>query len=245
MEAIPINFKQLQKFYNGFYIEKAVGNNAFSFDQRRQKKLFVAPIKFSEINDLRVGSKPAFCEVEDGKEICVTGLENFLYFNYKNKPIFIFDNHNHAFFFWTEAYRQNIIPMGLPLVHVDQHSDMRQPAIKPDASILKDDEKGFKYTNFVLNVGNFIRPALQVGLFKQMELVDSSYSVKKRFSEPLVLDIDIDFFAEPLNYIPETEKIAAIAHYFALARLVTIATSPYFINQQLAIEVINKIFSQL
>ena len=78
-----------------------------------------------------------------------------------------------------------------------------------------------------------------------MELVDSSYSVKKRFSEPLVLDIDIDFFAEPLNYIPETEKIAAIAHYFALARLVTIATSPYFINQQLAIEVINKIFSQL
>ncbi len=194
---------------------------------------------------MQVGSQPAFCEIEDGNETCVNGLHAFIYFEHRGKPVFIFDNHNHAFFFWVEAYRQKIIEKGLKLVHIDQHSDMRQPENEPPEVVLNDTKCAFDYTNFVLNVGNFIRPALHIGLFEQMILVDSSYTVKKRFSEPLVLDIDIDFFAEPLDYIPESEKIEAIAHCFSLAKLVTIATSPFFINQHRAIAVIKKIFSQL
>ena len=130
-------------------------------------------------------------------------------------------------------------------MHIDQHSDMRRPDKEPPQIVLSNIRSAFEYTNFDLNVGNFIRPALQIGLFEQMILVDSSFSVKKRFSEPLVLDIDIDFFAEALDYIPESEKIEVIAHCFSLAKLVTIATSPFFINQQRAIEVIKKIFSKL
>ena len=40
-------------------------------------------------------------------------------------PIYIFDNHNHALYFWYKEYFQNRFAKGVKLIHIDQHSDMK------------------------------------------------------------------------------------------------------------------------
>ncbi len=79
----------------------------------------------------------------------------------KSIPIYIVDNHNHVFYFWYLARERGIISDGALLYHVDEHADMRDPQeylMKPDSQDL---EKVFEYTNFFLNVGNFIIPAMK------------------------------------------------------------------------------------
>ncbi|USN58289.1 MAG: hypothetical protein H6767_08515 [Candidatus Peribacteria bacterium] len=47
------------------------------------------------------------------------------------------------------------------LYHIDEHSDMRDPEeylLKPDSL---DMQKVYEYTNYFLNVGNYIIPAQQ------------------------------------------------------------------------------------
>jgi hypothetical protein len=88
----------LREFYHGFFLTGPVGNNAFSFDRRENKSLYVPPIMEGVLDDLNVGTRTAFTEIIDGQEINSIGLNGFLYFPWRGKNIFIFDNHNHAFF---------------------------------------------------------------------------------------------------------------------------------------------------
>ncbi|VAX34867.1 FIG00512732: hypothetical protein [hydrothermal vent metagenome] len=92
-------FSTLSKYYTGFFIEQAVGNNAFSYDERRNKRIYIPAVKIGGPEDLMEGRKVVFSEVYDGKEFNKAGLEKYIYFQKKDKHIFIFDNHNHAFFF--------------------------------------------------------------------------------------------------------------------------------------------------
>lgn len=234
----------MQRFYSGFFIEDPVGNNAFSFTERRNRRIFVPPLITGSLSDLKIGETIVFSEIESGQEHNLPGLDQFIFWQRNHQPIFIFDNHNHAFCFWIAAYRAGVFPAGLRLVHVDQHSDMREPAVFPNSLDEMTIPAAFEYTNFQLNVGNFIQPALRLGLFKSVEIIDSSYSLSRRFDEPIVLDIDVDFFADAMSYIRDSEKLAVIRSYLNIAQFVTIATSPYFISQQHAIDVIHNIFRQ-
>ncbi len=50
-------------------------------------------------------------------------------------------------------------------------------------------------------------------------------------SENTVLNLDLDIFAPELDFIPEEKKIRLIRNLLQKADYVTIATSPYFIDQ--------------
>ena len=50
-------------------------------------------------------------------------------------------------------------------------------------------------------------------------------------SENSVLNLDIDIFAPELDHIPSEKKIAIIKNLMKKVKYVTIATSPYFIEQ--------------
>jgi len=66
-----------------------------------------------------------------------------------------------VFYFWYLARERGIISDRALLYHVDEHADMRDPQeylLKPDSQDL---QKVFEYTNFFLNVGNFIIPAMK------------------------------------------------------------------------------------
>lgn len=240
-----LDIEKIKHFYNGFTIDQAVGNNAFSFHLRKNREIFVPPLIAGDTGDLKVGRRIVFSEFFEGKEFNKFGLENFVYWRKNGQHIFIFDNHNHAFFFWMAAFHAGIIDKPLPLAHVDQHTDMRTPDRGFAMENGKVDlQKAFDYANFTLNVGNFIQPALRAGIFSTVEIIDNSSAFEKDFSSEIVLDIDIDIFSEKMAYIDENYKLARIKNHLKKAKLITIATSPYFIDQHVAIDWIKKIFEE-
>ena len=50
-------------------------------------------------------------------------------------------------------------------------------------------------------------------------------------SENSVLNLDLDIFAPELDHIPEEKKIQVIKNLLKRVKYITIATSPYFIEQ--------------
>ncbi|WP_456408189.1 UPF0489 family protein [Caldithrix abyssi] len=238
-------FQQAKELYRGFYITQPVGNNAFSFAQRQHKKIFVPPLQQGTLSDVQIGDEIVFVEIEEGVEHPRTGLKNFVYWPYQNKPVFIFDNHNHAFFFWLLGYLSGIVKPHLQLVHVDQHTDVWEPEAFPPFSLQPppDLKEVFHYTNYRLNVGTFIKPALQLNLFSDLQIVNTSAEYGISFNEPIVLDIDLDIFAPGSSVIEDREKIRKVREWIEQAVLITIATSPFFIDQQLALHWLNEIFN--
>lgn len=244
---MSMDIKTLQKYYHGFWIDQPLGNNAFSYQQRKQRQIYVAPLVSGDPAGLAVGEEIAFSEVDEEQEINRRGLKQFIYLQKAGKDIFIFDNHNHAFFFWMAGLKAGKLKKGSVLVHVDQHSDMREPEIyfPWDGKEEIDLQTVFDYTNFHLNVGNFIRPALKLGIFSTVEIIDSSFAFEREFSGGIVLDIDADIFSGEMNYIDRDYKIARIRRYIAAAGFITIASSPYFIEQERAIAVIRELLEEL
>jgi hypothetical protein len=231
--------------YQAFCIFKPVGNNAFSYAQRKNKQIYVPSLVKGTVDDLQVGEEIAFSEIQAGAEKNCRGLRQFVHLAVGKKDVFIFDNHNHAFFFWAYALKSGRLPPGLPLLHVDQHRDTREPPAPCPFRSIKDIDlsAAFEYTNFTLNVGNFIQPALQAGIFCRLEIIDSRPAFAKSWPGEFVLDLDMDIFSEDMKYIDETYKIEKIKELIQAARLITIATSPFFMDQPRAIRLIKTLLS--
>ena len=238
--------KSIYDFYNGFYIDQPVGNNAFSYSERKNKKIYVSPLIHGKLSDLNLGDKIVFSEIEDRIEKNKTGLKNFIHWNTDGKNIFIFDNHNHALFFWLWGWMHKKIDSGVILVHIDQHTDMRKPATpfrgKLDKNLTVD--KIFQYTNYKLNVGNFIQPALGTGLISSVEIINNSTAFNNPIPDKFILDIDMDIFAPELDFMDNQVKLVKIKSYINKTSFITIATSPFFIDQKIAIQYINYLFTK-
>ncbi len=237
-------------------IQLPVGNNEFSFAKRMKnphgvKSLTVAKLIEGDFTDLQIGDDVVFQDfTEDGNLKTCFGLKNFVRTQYKRVPVIIFDNHNHAFFFWCEAKKNGLIQDGATLVHFDQHSDMKDPSAFLSASDLQNLEKVFEYTNTGLNVGNFMVPAVKSGLIKrviqvlgqsQLEGLDPQ-DIAPTKKTNCILDIDMDFFVPGLSHIDfafTRKKILAVAEKCSL---ITVATSPFFIDQKLAIQRVHELF---
>lgn len=235
----------IKGFYNGFNITEPKGNNAFSFAKRKNKTIHVSAFKYGNLDELGVSKDISFSEIKDGEEFNPLGLKNFLYLNKNNKHIFIFDNHNHAFFFWSFGFLKAYLKKPLTLVHVDQHTDMREPMYYLN---LKDNDehavqKVFEYTNNVLNVGNFIKPAAALGFFDRIIQITDEKGFYENFKEGFVLDVDMDVFTPEMNYIPDKLKMDKLKVWLEQASWITIATSPFFMDQKKAIELIKELLS--
>ncbi|MDI7817446.1 UPF0489 family protein [Clostridioides difficile] len=227
--------------YNGFYIEKPMGNNVFSYDKRDNKSIYVPKLISGTLDDVKLGNKVVFNEVDENEEIKAIGLENMVEYVLGNKKIYVFDNHNHAFYFWLKSMMNDEFTRGCKLVHVDQHKDTREPE-NYDVDI-NNIEDVFRYTNEVLNVGSFIKPALQHKIFSELIIIDSLYGFDLDIELEFVLDIDLDIFSSDMDYIPFDFKLDKIKNLIKKAKVITIATSPYFINQEYAIKVLKELFN--
>lgn len=230
--------------YGGFYLDKPVGNNKFSFDERIIKKIFIPKLVDSKIDELSMGDKAVFIEIDDGHEYSCMGLKNMYRLVDDNifpkKNVYVFDNHNHAFYFWCKSLKDGMMKKGMTLVHVDQHKDTREPEnYYVDINDIEDVER---YTNEVLNVGNFIKPALYHGIFDKLIIIDSDYGLDVDVPDEFVLDIDLDFFSKEMEYINFQKKLDKIREYIKRAKVITIATSPYFIEQERAVSALKLLF---
>jgi len=236
-------------WYSGFWLSGKVWNNAISYDKRSQitknPKIFVANLVNWEIEDVKLGDKIVFEELDKNWNIeRFSWLKNFVELDLNGKKIFVIDNHNHALFLRAmECFKHNI--KWIPVVHVDQHSDMNEPENIENFEKNMDLKEIFDYTNLVCNVGNFIIPAQKlwiVGKIYQLRTENSLLNFK--ISEKnFILDIDLDFWADEMGILKFEKTINAVKKILAEAKFVTIATSPYFIKQELALHVLEKILS--
>jgi len=247
-----------------FFLDKELWNNAFSFGLRKNKKLYIPSIIDIDINELDKieiqddKSKIAFEDFDfDDKLSTNYGLKNFYRIKVKWKEIILFDNHNHAFYFWYEARNRWLIWDNNLLFHIDEHADTRDNnkyISKEDSSDLS---KVFEFTNYVLNVGDYIIPAekewiiwktIQIRNTKNLNDYVSNYYWKlldKTSDSGIILNLDLDFFQPDLDFIDYDLKKKVVLDAFDKADFVTVCTSPFFINQKLAIDVFKDIFWKL
>lgn len=90
--------------------------------------------------------------------------ENLTHLSKNQKQIILFDNHNHALYFWYEARKKGIIGDDCTVIHIDEHADTRDNDKFISSEDSRDLQKVFDFTNFVCNVGDYILPAVHEGL---------------------------------------------------------------------------------
>jgi len=262
-----------------FYITDPVGNNAFSFDDRSNKKLFVPQLRkiqsFDEI-ELHSHLSPILSweereqaaervtfeeyDFDDQMQTCF-GLENLYEYNSLLNPL-PFQGKGatkHVFYFWYLARSQGIIFDNALLYHIDEHADTRDQweyLLKPDSEDL---QKVFEYTNFTLDVGNYIIPAEKEWLIWETVQIRGESALREYLRSPLIplnwggserkrvggviLNLDLDFFEPELDFIDYDLKKQVILDIAKKADLITVCTSPYFIEQERALEVFRDIFN--
>jgi len=249
-------------YKKSFYIEKPVGNNAFSYNKRENKKLYVPSlIEIENFDDIKLWNEIAFEDYNfDDKLSYNYWLKNF--YNIKplpnpplqgegtTAPIYLFDNHNHAYYFWYLARKEGIIWDNNTLIHIDEHADTRDSwkyILKPESNDLN---KVFDFTNNILNVGNYIIPAQKEWLIWEVIQIRNEVNLndyleyKNDFNWDIILNLDLDFFRPELDYIDYNLKKKVVLEVAKKAKIITVATSPFFIEQNLAIKVFKDIFSE-
>lgn len=234
-------------YSESFYITDPVSNNAFNLDKRIHKRIFVSHLQDGKVEDVRIGSKIVFEDLDDdGCPTPCLGLEYFVKTQLGKAPAYIFDNHNHSFSFWCMEYAKGNINKKARLIHIDQHKDTRKPASYLKHDEISDLDKVKEYANTVLNVGNFIPPAQEAGLVDDLIIIDSiasmeSFEEKPPTYENMILDIDLDFFSPDMAYISSDYKVQFIRKLIPEASIITIASSPFFIEQKDAIHWLHEI----
>lgn len=227
-----------------FWLDRPVGNNAFAFARRGPTpRLWVPALIEGALGDVHPGEHVVFEDVDehDVLQSC-RGLASFVRTTLAGVPAVIVDNHNHVFYFWHEALERGVLRRGATLVHVDQHRDMRIPERPYEGRSLDD---ASDYTNFHLNVGNFIVPAQQSGLVGHTQFVtggDALNDLTHSETPNKILDIDLDFFAPEMSYIDFNLARRFIHAHLPTTSLITVATSPFFIDQRIAIDTLRRLF---
>ena len=82
-----------------------------------------------------------------------------------------------------------------------------------------------------------------IGLISNVEQINTEYKLLN-FKLPkydYILDIDLDFRAPEMSIEKYTETIEKTKKLISKSRVVTIATSPYFLDQNLAIKICSDI----
>lgn len=290
-----------------FYITKNEWNNTFSFKKRQNKKIYVTSLKkINSFDEIKLGKEIVFEDFDENWVLrSCKWLENFYemdFWKIKNPPsplyqgekvnykkLYLFDNHNHAYFFWYKAKVDWIIWDNSVLIHIDEHSDLRDPWVYLQKNDLNNLEKIFDYTNHTLNVWNYIIPAKKdkiiweiIQIRSEVELLVFSKKLKnqnffpvisneveKSFKESnnnlitnndtnkeqisplqskwqssIILNLDLDFFEPNLDYIDYNLKKEVIIELTKKASLITVATSPFFIDQDLALKVFKDLFKK-
>lgn len=245
--------KTVEQLYNGLYLTKECANSQIS---DCEKLLRVAPIKKTNNYELIEVDYTHFAFAEknnDWKIEYFHWLKNFLLIEkIDSPPIFIFDNHNHAITFrYNVIYSKKI--KNAELIHIDQHSDNRKNKNHLELNRAENElEKVFNFCNEKCNVWNFISPAIESWIISnqtQIRSITALQNLAINKKSIFFLDIDLDFC---LNWIERKkinkESIKLLKNKFDEIRKyslwISIATSPYFLDQWLATNIIEELLKK-
>lgn len=223
-----------------------IGNNTFAYDERiaafGKAEITVPALIDGTLDDIQIWETITFAELEHNQAKLFYGLQNIVHIQWTN--IYIMDNHNHALYCRYKALHDGVIIKWLPVIHIDQHSDLWEAPSLIDRSKEKDLDYIAHYVNEICNVGNFIKPAIISGLISECTQLRTEESLLDfEPNRPYILDVDIDFRVPEMSLRDIPATIEKTKNLLRGASLVTIATSPYFIDQEKAIEIIHQILT--
>lgn len=249
-----------------YWIDEQIGNNVFSWKERKslwsELKIYVPSLIIWNFSDLAVWKHIAFEEIKlttyknnNNKEKALDShiwLNHFIKTEREWTPVYVVDNHNHVLWFWYQLWMKYRSP-GL-LVHIDQHTDMNVPEGVKDGDRSRVDRS--RYITETLNVGNFIVPAREAGIIDEVVQINTEYTLNqclhlnklnnvkywKAPKKPIILDIDLDFWAPGMWIEYQDRSFEQVRKLCRQADLITVATSPYFLDQEFAIALVRKIF---
>ena len=137
------------------------------------------------------------------------------------------------------------------MVHIDEHSDLWSnpydlPTRSPDISENEYLQSVAVFVNEKCNVGNYIEPAIRSGVVGEVIRIEGEEQIRSNLTRQVgknsILNLDLDFFSPDLSDIPFELKKQVIYHFLPQVSLVTIATSPFFIDQTEALRVLHELF---
>lgn len=241
-------------YNNPYILVWEIWNNAFSYKERTKKKwkdptLTIPSLKYWTLEDIEVGEDIVFEELEDGILKSCKWLKQFIRLrDQESQSITIFDNHNHALYFWVQAIYDWLLSPWFELIHIDEHSDLWENKNTLDKNkALHDAQYIWEFTNFSCNVGNYIPPAIESWIVGKIIRIENEFQLNQYEDyspwKNTVLNIDLDFFSQEMEFIPEEKKLRFIRKLLKNVECITIATSPYFIDQWIALKKLKKMFS--
>ena len=243
--------KTLEQLYNWFFLDTTCANARIT---SCDKFLRVAPLqKVDYYTGIQIEEDNfAFAEKNENWTIeYFHGLKNFLWIERSNLPeIFIFDNHNHAPVFRYYCIQKST-SNSPTLIHIDQHSDCWEN--KQSLEIKNNNfENIFHFYNEKCNVGNFIPPSLESWMISnqiQIRSITALQNLEMGGKTNYILDIDLDFCLKWIDRKQiDKESVKLLKDKFdkvsESALCITIATSPYFLNQEVAKKVIEELLNK-
>ncbi len=235
-------------YHNLTIIDRPIGNNIFVYNERKElfgkAEIVISQLIEGTLDDVQLGDTTVFAEEVAGEIKEFAGLKSLVMVE---KSTYIMDNHNHALHCWYKEYLAWNIRKGLALIHIDQHSDMKDPVGWIDMSKENDLEYIATYVNEVCTIADFIQPALRSGLVGECVQVRTEYWIINgewwMVNDAYILDIDIDFWAPEMSIGEFDRTIQKTRQLIAEASMVTIATSPCFIDQERAVEIVTMLLT--
>lgn len=152
------------------------------------------------------------------------------------KPIYLFDNHNEIIYPFVELY-EAWGKQSFSVVHIDAHPDAAEfQGIKP-TSIALDEVKDFISQT---RISDFFDALSETKIIKDIYRITHSNDFEFFVGpeEPYVLSLDIDIFGPEGDFVDVKDKVLAIKKALGGAMAVCIATSPGFIDQEYAQNII-------
>jgi len=252
-----------------YILSKPLGNNIFSYSQRESlwsdcSLVISNTIEISSLDQVQLGDFVVFEEIDHLDKLCsntwlahtyiltpehkrraeITSLR-------KSSAIIITDNHNHILPHRLEFISQSDIPKA-QLIHIDQHSDLWPNSNTLNTSQIHKPQYRRNFAHLECNIGNFITPCVDSWLITHMTQVRTEYTLNELANHPTssefiswnqttILDIDLDFRA-PEMWITNIERsMSQVRSLMDHADLITIASSPYFIDQKLALDLLHQL----
>ena len=177
------------------------------------------------------------------------GLKHCQYFEIKGKPIYLIDNHNEMLYPLVEM--REVIGKVFDVVHIDAHPDDAEFQGKKRKNLNLENIKEYIAETRISDFFDAISEvSLQGEATKQSQkivgdILRVTHSDDFEFflapENPYILSLDIDIFGPEGDFVSLKDKVRVIAQAWSRAEAVVIATSPGFIDQEFAREII-KIF---
>jgi hypothetical protein len=95
---------------------------------------------------------------------------------------YIIEEHNEAFPLWYKAFQDGKLPSsGIPLLHVDEHSDMGTPLLNQSIKTLSKRDDAWEFMLNNLSISNFIVPLIYLGLFDEMVWIRNNHRKNQNY----------------------------------------------------------------